>query len=52
MAAKVIQKFDILPKEKERLDAICKSLNITKIEFLRQAMREAESKIELEERRN
>jgi len=48
MAAKVILKFDVFPKEKEKLETICKSLNITKIEFLRQAMREAESKIELE----
>jgi len=48
MAAKVILKFDVLPKEKERLETICKSLSITKIEFLRQAIREAESKIELE----
>ncbi len=42
MAAKVILKFDVLPKEKERLETICKSQGITKIEFLRQAMKEAE----------
>jgi len=48
MAAKVILKFDVFPKEKERLEIICKSLDVTKIEFLRQAMREAELKIELE----
>jgi len=41
MAAKVILKFDVLPEEKEKLETICKSLGITKIEFLRQAMAEA-----------
>jgi len=45
MTAKVILKFDVFPEEKERLEAICKSLSITKIEFLRQAMAEAEQKL-------
>jgi len=48
MAAKVKLIFDVLPKEKERLEIICKSLNITKIDFLRQAILDAELKIELE----
>jgi len=45
MAAKVILKFDVLPEEKEKLEAICNSLHISKIEFLRQAIAQAEYKI-------
>lgn len=40
--AKVTLRFDVLPEEKLDLEIICKSLGgITKIEFLRKAMREA-----------
>jgi len=42
MAAKVILKFDVFPEEKAKLEAICNRLHISKIEFLRQAMAEAE----------
>ena len=44
MSAKVILKFDVFPEEKQRLETICKSLGITKIEFLRQALSDAELK--------
>lgn len=42
MAVKETLRFDVRPQEKDRLEAICKSLGITKIEFLRQAMATAE----------
>ena len=42
MAAKEVLRFDVHPEEKARLEAICESLGITKIEFLRQAMATAE----------
>lgn len=42
--AKVVLRFDVFPEEKEKLETLCKSLGITKIEFLRQAMAQAESK--------
>ena len=42
MQGKVIIKFDVFPEEKERLEAICESLHITKIEFLRRAIAQAE----------
>lgn len=44
MAAKTKLIFDVHPEEKERFEILCKSLGITKIEFLRRAMKEAESK--------
>lgn len=38
---KVVLRFDVFPEEKLDLEIICKSLGgITKIEFLRKAMRE------------
>jgi len=40
MATKETLRFDVHPEEKVRLEEICKSLGITKIEFLRQAMAE------------
>ena len=36
--AKVTLRFDVLPEEKEQLEAICNTLHITKIEFLRRAI--------------
>jgi hypothetical protein len=39
---KVVLKFDVFPGEKEKLEALCKSLGITKIEFLRKAIAQAE----------
>lgn len=42
--AKVTLRFDVLPEEKEELEIVCKSLGITKIDFLRISLRTAESK--------
>jgi len=42
--AKVVLRFDVLPEEKERFEILCKSLGITKIEFLRRAIFTAEKK--------
>lgn len=42
---KVILKFDVLPEEKQRLENICEALHITKIEFLRRAMANAEKEL-------
>lgn len=42
MASKVVLRFDVFPEEKARFEALCKSLGITKIEFLRQSMATAE----------
>jgi len=33
MSAKIALKFDVLPEEKERLEAVCEALNIKKIDF-------------------
>jgi len=35
-------KFDVHPEEKKRLESLCNSLHITKIEFLRRAIAQAE----------
>ena len=39
---KVTLRFDLDPEEKERLEAICKKLDTTKIGFLRSSMEKAE----------
>lgn len=41
--AKVTLRFDVLPEEKEHLEAICDALHISKIEFLRRSMKIADS---------
>jgi len=38
--AKVTLRFDVLPEEKEQLELICETWHITKIEFLRRAIKE------------
>lgn len=40
--AKVVLRFDVLPEEKANFEAICKALGITKVEFLRRAIAQAE----------
>ena len=45
---KVRLPLDLTLEESERLEALCKSLSITKIEFLRRAIAEAESKLNAE----
>lgn len=37
--AKVVLRFDVFPGEKFDLELICKSLGISKIEFLRRSMK-------------
>jgi len=49
MAVKDTLRFDVHPSEKSQLNEICKKLNVTKIEFLRQAMAHAESVLKLKE---
>ena len=49
---KVLLKFDVFPSEKERLEKICKTLSITKITFLRNAMLQAERQLGEEDKPN
>lgn len=44
--AKVVLRFDVFPGEKFDLELICKSLGISKIEFLRRAIKEAMKELE------
>jgi len=45
MNPKVVLKFDVLPSEKEKLEAICEKLHVTKIQFLRRAMAQTEKEL-------
>ena len=41
MRAKIVLRFEILPEEKHVLEFLCQSLDITKVEFLRRAIKQA-----------